>query len=280
MVVSRILDGFFVLYGIPRNVTFKYLKNLAHANGFELKRPTSNHIRGGEVNVLESLLQIITLFVAHLLYEKTLNAHVHGTARHYKNQRQRVVLHHSPLLLVDSLREPVLSLPPPLPSEPLPSEPLPLTLPSTLPLTLPSEPLLPRPGLASLFPIAVATEESEDEGESDEDEEEDPADTDATILKTLVGSVVQVVNNVSANQENTNPGLLHREEVVNSLHGKSQLEISRVAVMIARLERDKQILQDRQRVELQQGLGSRSRTILGGNKKAHHRKRHIKRRAN
>jgi hypothetical protein len=274
MVVSRILNGFFVLYGIPRNVTFKYLKNLANANGFELKRPTSIHIRGGEVNVLESLLQIITLFVAHLLYDKTLNAHVHGTARHYKNQRQKVVLHHSPLLLVDSLREPVLSLPP-LPPEPLPSalppEPLPSAVPSE-PLPLPSEPLLPRPGLASLFPIAVATEESEDEGESEEAEEEDPDDTDATILKTVVGSVVQVVNNISANQENT--GLLHREEVVNSLHGKAQPEISRVAVMIARLERNKLILQDRQRVEIQQGSGSRSRTILGGNKKAHHRKRH------
>jgi len=267
MVVTRILDGFYALYGIPRNVTFKYLKNLANANGFELKRPKSIHIRGGEVNVLESLLQIITLFVAHLLYEKTLNAHVHGTARHYKNQRQRVVLHHSPLLLLDSPPEPVLSLPP-LPSEPSePSEPL-----RPVPLQVPLQPS----GLASLFPIAVATEESEDEGESEEAEEEDPADNDATILKTLVGSVVQVVNNVSANQENTNPGLLHREEVVKLLHEKSQPEINRVAVMIARLERDKQILQDRQRVEIQQGLGSRSRTILGGNKKAHHRKRHIK----
>lgn len=244
MVVSRILNGFYVLYGIPRNVTFQYLKSLAKANGFDLKRPTQQ-VRGGEVNVLESLLQIITLFVAHLLYEKTL--HLQGTARKY--ERQQVVLHHSPLLLLDSPPEPVVS--PPL---------------SELPVLS---------GLASLLPIAVATEESEDEGEgeSDEAEEEDPADTDAPILKTIVGSAVQIVNNVASNQENLKPGLRHREEVVNSLHEKAQPEISRVAVMIARLEKNKQILQERQRVEIQQGLGSRSRTILGGKKKAHYRKK-------
>ena len=128
MVVSRILNGFYVLYGIPRNVTFQYLKSLAKANGFELKRPTQQ-VRGGEVNVLESLLQIITIFVAHLLYEKTL--HLQGTALQYK--RQQVVLHHSPLLLLDSPTEPVVS--PPL---------------SELPVLS---------GLASLLPIAVATEE-------------------------------------------------------------------------------------------------------------------------
>jgi len=258
MVVSRILDGFYVIYGIPKNVTFKYLKSLAKANGFELKRPTSSRqsqqLQGGEVNVIESLLQIITLFVAHLLYEKTLLA----AAR--QKPQQKVVLHHSPspvhLLLLDNLASP--SSPPLRESEVSPVSPAPSG-----------------PAFTSLlpFPLAVATEESEDEDE-DEDEgegkEDGEAAADDTILKTLVGSVVQVVNTTNADQENTNPGnlgLRHRENAVESLRKKAEPEISRVAVMIAKLEKDKRKLKERQQLEIQQGSGSRSRTLLGGRRK-------------
>jgi hypothetical protein len=250
MVVSRILDGFYVIYGIPKNVTFKYLKSLAKANGFELKRPTSSRqsqqLQGGEVNVIQSLLQIITLFVAHLLYEKTLLA----AAR--QKPQQKVVLHHSPspvhLLLLDSLASPS---------------------PSGKSQVSPVSPAPSGPAFTSLlpFPLAVATEESEDEGEGDEDGE---AAADATILKTLVGSVVQVVNTTNADQENINPGnpgLRHREDAVQSLLKRAEPEISRVAVMIARLEEDKRKLEERQKLEIQQGSGSRSRTILGGRRR-------------
>ena len=249
MVVSRILDGFYVIYGIPKNVTFKYLKSLAKANGFELKRPTKLQLlQGGDVNVIESLLQIITLFVAHLLYEKTLLA----AAR--QKPQEKVILHHSPspvhLLLLDSLASPS----PSGKSQVSPVSPAP-------------EPAS-GPAFTSLlpFPLAVATEESEDEGEGDEDGE---SAADATILKTLVGSVVQVVNTATAtaDQENINPGnpgLRRREDAVESLRKRAEPEISRVAVMIARLEDDKRRLEERQRLEIQQGSGSRSRTLLGG----------------
>lgn len=74
MVVQQLLNGFYRQYGIPPNDTFRYLRKVARANGFDLQKPSLKRerqlqIRGGvtPVQILELLALMVTFFVTLML---------------------------------------------------------------------------------------------------------------------------------------------------------------------------------------------------------------------
>ena len=74
MVVQQLLNGFYRQYGIPPNETFRYLRKVARANGFDLQKPSLKRerqlqIRGGvtPVQILELLALMVTFFVTLVL---------------------------------------------------------------------------------------------------------------------------------------------------------------------------------------------------------------------
>jgi len=80
MVVQQLLNGFYKQYGIPPNETFRYLKKVSRANGFDLQKPSLRRerlqlqqiqIQGGvtPIQVLE-LLSLMTTFFVYLMLQK------------------------------------------------------------------------------------------------------------------------------------------------------------------------------------------------------------------
>ena len=78
MVVQQLLNGFYRQYGIPPNETFRYLKKVSRANGFDLQKPSLRRqqlqqiqiqIQGGvtPVQILELLSLMVTFFVSLML---------------------------------------------------------------------------------------------------------------------------------------------------------------------------------------------------------------------
>jgi len=78
MVVQQLLNGFYRQYGIPPNDTFKYLKKVSRANGFDLQNPSLRRqqlqqiqiqIQGGvtPVQILELLSLMVYFFVSLML---------------------------------------------------------------------------------------------------------------------------------------------------------------------------------------------------------------------
>jgi len=80
MVVQQLLNAFYKQYGIPPNETFRYLKKVSRANGFDLQKPSLRRerlqlqqiqIQGGvtPIQVLE-LLSLMTTFFVYLMLQK------------------------------------------------------------------------------------------------------------------------------------------------------------------------------------------------------------------
>ncbi len=78
MVVQQLLNGFYRQYGIPPYKTFRYLKKVSRANGFDLQKPLLRRqklqqiqiqIQGGvtPVQILELLSLMVTFFVSLML---------------------------------------------------------------------------------------------------------------------------------------------------------------------------------------------------------------------
>ena len=78
MVVQQLLNGFYRQYGIPPYKTFRYLKKVSRANGFDLQKPLLRRqklqqiqiqIQGGvtPVQLLELLSLMVTFFVSLML---------------------------------------------------------------------------------------------------------------------------------------------------------------------------------------------------------------------